>query len=81
MTPPATAEGPIEVHLPDGGHVVLAFADAGTRLGVGDRMIATVLRVDGSEHDVERAIQDELRELGLPCTCSTDPTSTVIVIG
>jgi hypothetical protein len=82
VTPPAAAvDGPIEVHLPDGGHVVLAFADAGTRLGVGDRLIATLLRADGSEDDVGRAIQEDLRELGLQCTCSTDLGATLIVIG
>jgi len=81
MTAPSVADGPIEVHLPDGGHVVLAFTDPGTRVGVGDQLIATMLRVDGSEHDVERALQSDLRELGLHCTCSTEPGSIRIVVG
>jgi len=77
---PATDE-PIEVHLGDGGRIVVEFADAGSRVVAGDQLIETILRVDGNEHDVEQAIADDVRALGLPCRCSNGHGPTIIVIG
>jgi hypothetical protein len=81
MSPDPLAEEPMEILLADGGRVVVAFADAGSRLLASDQLIETILHADGSEHDVERAIQDDVRALGLPCRCSTGRSPTVIVIG
>lgn len=82
MTAAAGAtDEPIEVHLADGGCVIVTFADSGTRLLASDQLIDTILRIDGSENDVERAIEDDIRALGLSCTCSTVRRPTTIVIG
>ena len=81
MTAASAAEEPLEVHLADGGRIVVSFADAGSRLLASDQLIDTILRIDGTEHDVERAIEDDIRALGLTCTCSTGRSPTVIVIG
>jgi hypothetical protein len=78
---PDVVEEPIEVHLPDGGRIVVAFADARSRLRASDQLIETILRADGSELDMEQAIEDDVRALGLPCRCSTGRHPTVIVIG
>jgi hypothetical protein len=81
VTPGLVAEEPIEIHLADGGRIVVAFADVRARVRASDQLIETILRADGSEHEVERAIEDDLRALGLRCRCSTGRSPTVIVIG
>lgn len=78
---PDAAEEPIEVHLADGGRVVVSFANARSRLQASDQLIETILHAEGSEHDVERAIEEGILALGLPCRCSTGRSPTVIVIG
>ena len=77
MSPP---DDPIELHLPDGGHVIVAFEDAATRLGEdGDEFVDTLLHADGSERDVERAIRTQAEGLGLGCySTSQHPTRIVI---
>ena len=73
--------GPIEVHLPDGGHLTLAFDGTDADLGSdGDDLIPTLLRTDGSERDVEQAIRAQASEMGLDCATSTGRHSTSIVI-
>ena len=81
MIPDASAEEPIEVLLADGGRVVIAFADARSRLRASDQLIETILHADGTELEVERAIEDGIVALGLRCRCSTGRNPTVIVIG
>jgi hypothetical protein len=80
MSPDAVEE-PIEVHLADGGRVVVAFANARSRVQASDQLIDAILHAEGSEHDIERAIEDGIRALGLRCRCSTGRSPTVIVIG
>ena len=72
---------PIEVHLSDGGRLIVAFADARARLRASDQLVETLLRVDGSEHDLEEAITRDVGGLGLGCTTSTGRKPTTIVIG
>ena len=74
-------EEPIEIHLADGGRVVVAFANARSRVQASDQLIEAILRAEGSEHDVERAIEDGILAIGMPCRCSTGRSPTVIVIG
>jgi hypothetical protein len=72
---------PIELHLADGGHVIVAFADPTTRDGeIADAFVAAILQVDGGERDVERAICAEAADLGLHCAVSTSRHPTVLVI-
>ena len=75
------AEEPIEIHLADGGRVVVAFANARSRVQASDQLIEAILGADGSEHDIERAIEDGVVAIGLRCRCSTGRSPTVIVIG
>jgi hypothetical protein len=72
---------PIELHLADGGHVIVAFADPAARDGeIGDAFVAAILEVDGGERDVERAICHEAADLGLHCAVSASRHPTVLVI-
>jgi hypothetical protein len=81
MTAPRWDGAPIEVHLEDGGQVILEIEDPATRLGEdADRLIGTLLRADGSEHDVERAIASEADELGLHCVTAPGEHPTVLVL-
>ena len=74
-------DGPIEVHLPDGGHVIVAIEDRTIRRSaVCDELIRTLVWTDGSEHDVERAIVAEAQALGLRCTTSSGHHSTIVAI-
>jgi hypothetical protein len=62
----------IELHLPDGGHVIIAIEDAETRLGGDcDLLIGTLFTTDGGEHDVERALLETARDLGLSCVAAS----------
>jgi hypothetical protein len=72
-------DGPIELHLPDGGHVIVSFADDIARVD-GSGVIDTLLTGD-SERDVERAIVDDLKGSELTCSVSAEHHPTVIVIG
>ena len=77
----STERSPIELHLSDGGHVIVAFADPTARDGeIGDAFVAAILEVDGGERDVERAICDEAADLGLHCAVSATRHPTVLVI-
>jgi hypothetical protein len=81
MTATRWDDAPIEIHLEDGGHVILTIEDPAARVGEdADRLIGTLLRVDGSEHDVERAIASEADELGLRCVAAPGEHPTVLVL-
>ena len=71
--------GPIELHLPDGGHVIVSFADP-IAVADGSGVVDTLLSGD-TERDVERAIVNDLKGSDLTCTVSADHHPTVIVIG
>ena len=74
-------DGPIEVHLPDGGHVIVAIQDRAIRSSaVCDELIHTLVWTDGSEHDIERAIVAEAQAFGLRCTTSSGHHSTIVTI-
>lgn len=74
------SDSPVEAILPDGGHVIVSFADSATRVKAGDGVVAALLHAGGSEHDVERAVALEMDELGFDCTPSESHRPTVIVI-
>jgi len=75
------ADEPIEVHLPDGGQVIVAFDDRPTRDSEdGAELVATLFVADGSESGIATMIREEAEHLGLDC--ATDgPHPTVIRIG
>jgi hypothetical protein len=71
----------IELHLPDGGHVILTIEDSTTRLGdAADQLIGTLLKADGGEHEIERALVATAGTLGLVCSVSTHHHPTVLSI-
>jgi hypothetical protein len=71
----------IELHLPDGGHVILSIEDAVTRLGSdGDQLIDALIHTEGAERDVERAVTGTADRLDLRCVSSTSHHPTVIAI-
>jgi hypothetical protein len=75
------AESPIQLHLPDGGQVIVAFEDRPTREGDdGAELVATLLIAEGSEGAIAATLRDEAEHLGLDC--ATDGAHpTVIRIG
>jgi hypothetical protein len=71
----------IELHLPDGGHVILSIEDPVTRLGAdGDQLIDVLIHTEGAECDVERALTGTAERLDLRCVSSTSQHPTVIAI-
>jgi hypothetical protein len=81
VTVDAGGTEPIEVHLPDGGHVIVVIQDQMTRLsGDCDELVPTLLRADGTEQDVERAIREQAADLGIECTSSPNQHPTVILL-
>jgi hypothetical protein len=79
LTGSAGGTGPIEVHLPDGGHVIVSFADAMARVNSGI-VIASLLAASGSEQDVERAIARDVASVGLRCRVSARRHPTIVSI-
>jgi hypothetical protein len=79
VTTPRTV--PIEVHLADGGQVVVAFADARTEADPAcDRIVAELIHADGTERDLERAVVERAVEAGLSATVSVTRHPTVVRI-
>lgn len=74
-------DGTIDVHLADGGHVVVAFADPRAEADPGcDGIVTALIHADGTEHDLERAIVDRATAAGLSATVSTTHHPTVVRI-
>jgi hypothetical protein len=73
--------GPIDVHLADGGHVIVDFEDPVAVEGpAGDAILGALIHAEGSEHDLERAIVAEARVCGLTASVSTAHHPTTVVI-
>lgn len=72
---------PIEVHLADGGHVIIDFADPAARVSACDRVVETILGMNGSESDLQQAISADADNLGLSCSSSEGRHPTVIIVG
>jgi hypothetical protein len=71
----------MEVDLPDGGRVIVAFADIETRASEGAVAIATTMIV-GSDHEgeMEEAIVEEAASYGLTAAVSRSRHPTTILI-
>ena len=73
-------EGPIELQLPDGGHVVMSFEDDRARQGdEGVELVGALVRADGSERDIERAIRERAEGLGLRCETSSEHPTAILI--
>ena len=76
-----TDRSAIDVHLADGGHVIIAFADPRTEADPGcDGIVSELIHADGSEHDLERAVVDRATAAGLSATVSTGRHPTIVMI-
>ena len=71
---------PLEVELPDGGRLVIGFADAESQALFSAQIVAAVFRHEGSERDVEAAIEAAALELGLRVAASPSRKPTVLLI-
>ena len=77
----SVADGPIEAHLGDGGHVIVTFEDPACRVAAGDLVAEVLVLTDGSEADIQRAITAVAEGHGIACTISPTQHPTVIVVG
>jgi len=68
----ADDNGPVEVHLPDGGRVLVS--------GSIDAVLQAVVHASGTEADVEAAIRAEAETLGISCSAS-GRQPTVLTVG
>ena len=78
---PAPEDCPMEVDLPDGGRVIVAFDDSATRASEGGIAIAaTMVSATGREGDLEDAIVEEAAAYGLATKSSQGRHPTTILI-
>jgi hypothetical protein len=80
MALPVDSPVPIELHLPDGGHVIVTFAEASLRSDAATVVVDTLVTADGTEAEIGRAISELAEDLGLSATESPDRHPTVIVV-
>jgi hypothetical protein len=73
------ADEPIQLLLPDGGRVIVDFADAAARAD-GALLVDALLATDGSEQDVGQAIVEDLEGTGLSASVSLTHKPTVVVV-
>ncbi len=71
---------PIELHLPDGGHIMLSIA-AWVGDDQRDELMALFAAADGSQRDIASAMTAIAEDLDLPITRSTGHSPTVVIIG
>ena len=60
-------DGQLELFLPDGGHVVVGFADFDVLVASEDLVLEAIVDSGDSEAALERALADSLEPLGLGC--------------
>jgi hypothetical protein len=71
----------IDVHLADGGHVIVAFADGPSAAdGAGDGILSALIHAQGTEHDLEQAIVVEATAAGFRASVSATHHPTTVVI-
>jgi len=76
----ATAE-PIEVHLPDGGRVVLSFEISGSDCDqLEEAILAAVILAEGTELDLAEAIRENAISIGLRAVFSVDSQPTMVIV-
>ena len=55
----------VDVHLEDGGSVVVSFQDAEVVGDAGDAVVDVLVHASGGERDVELAVTETVERLGL----------------
>jgi hypothetical protein len=82
MTLVARSSGQVEVHLENGGHVVVSFTDAEiVEREPGVDLVTTLIRAGPSEAELAQAIVDEACRSGMDCRVSSTPGATVVEVG
>jgi hypothetical protein len=72
---------PIDVRLPDGGHVIVAIdQSADEEIDEADGIIDALVHASGSEADLERALVDEAAHYGLTASTSGRGGQTTVII-
>jgi hypothetical protein len=78
---PAPEDAPMEIDLPDGGRVIVTFADGETRTSEGAIAIAaTMVSAAGREGELEDAITHEAELHGLAVTASGGRHPTTMLV-
>jgi hypothetical protein len=80
MTPEQAGDGFVELDLPDGGRVLVRFADEILSPDVEASVVLMMLAATGSEDDVRAAIADYAEASGLTARISADRGSLTVVI-
>ena len=71
----------IDVHLADGGHVIVSFADEGTSTDPAcDGIVGALIEADGTEQELGKAIVQRALEGGLDARISATSHPTVVRI-
>jgi hypothetical protein len=82
MTPAQADEGLLELGLPDGGCVLIAFvAEASGDPDLECSILQTMLAAGDTEADVRSALTAYAAEAGLPAVVSTSDHPTTVTIG
>lgn len=80
MTPEQAGEGFVELDLPDGGRVLVRFADEVSNPDIEASVVLMMLAATGSEAEVRAAIADYAESSGLTAWVSADRGSVTVVI-
>ncbi|HET7473367.1 MAG TPA: hypothetical protein VFJ71_09600 [Candidatus Limnocylindrales bacterium] len=70
----------VDVHLEDGGNVVVTFEDADVVDHVGDAVIDVLVHTSGGERDLERAVTATVEGLGLQVRPHSSRRPTILDI-
>ena len=76
----ALTKSDIDVHLEDGGGVVVMFSDAAVADDAGDPVIDVLIHGEGGEGDMELAVAQVAEGLGLHCETRSRSRPTVLLI-
>jgi hypothetical protein len=72
---------PIELHLPDGGRLVLSFDLTGPDCAeLEESILAAVIFGNGTEQDIAEEIRDSATSVGLRAVISVGSHPTVVIV-
>ena len=77
----APEDRPLEAHLDDGRHVIVAFTDSGCRTEAADLVAEVLVLTYGSERELAQAIREAAGSRGFACSSSPSQQPTVMLIG
>ena len=81
MTVESRSTDRVEVHLENGGHVVVTFAESmAGHDDPGAELVNTLVRAGPTEADLTRAIVDEAGRSGMDCRVSSAGGATLVEV-